>query len=279
MQQRASNSAFQAAGRGAAPPGARPVARGAPRRCCAAAAAAAADGPAAAAEPAASTSAAGATTRRAALGALAGAPLLLAGAPRALAVQGLTAGRIPGVSETPDAEGFFLYKRPEGKSGGHGVGWSEIPRYSFRIPGGWDETPVSIADLGGTEIDLRFADRDQGNLVIVVAPVARFAEIGFNADIRIEELGPPDKIIAGFAPELYGAPLNDDDVLEQGVVAEGGLSYYRWLVRPHRLVSATAVGNRLFIISVTAPTARQWRKHEPQLRSIQESFRVPAKTA
>ena len=46
-------------------------------------------------------------------------------------------------------------QRPEGKSGGHGVGWTEVERYSFRVPAGWEETPVSIADLGGTEIDLR----------------------------------------------------------------------------------------------------------------------------
>jgi len=55
-------------------------------------------------------------------------------------------------------------------------------------------------------------------------------------DVRIEELGPPDRIIAGFAPELYGAPLNDDDVMEQAVVDKGGLRYYQWLVRPHRWV-------------------------------------------
>jgi hypothetical protein len=46
-----------------------------------------------------------------------------------------------------------------------------------------------------------------------------------------------------------------------------------------RLVAATAVGNRLFIISVTAPTARQWRKYEAELRAIQESFVVPPKAA
>ena len=57
-----------------------------------------------------------------------------------------------GISGVPDAEGFQQYQRPEGKSGGHGVGWSEIPRYKFRVPGGWEETPVSIADLGGTEV-------------------------------------------------------------------------------------------------------------------------------
>ena len=46
----------------------------------------------------------------------------------------------------------MTYTRPEGKSGGHGVGWSEIPRYTFKVPQGWQESPVSIADLGGTEV-------------------------------------------------------------------------------------------------------------------------------
>jgi len=34
------------------------------------------------------------------------------------------------------------------------------------------------------------------------------ADIGFNANVTIEELGSPDKIIQGFAPELYGSPLS-----------------------------------------------------------------------
>lgn len=93
-------------------------------------------------------------TRRAALAAaaasLAASLALARSPPPAAAVQGLTAGRIPGLGTTLDEYGYAQYKRPEGKSGGHGVGWSEVPRYSFRVPSGWEETPVSIADLGGT---------------------------------------------------------------------------------------------------------------------------------
>lgn len=38
------------------------------------------------------------------------------------------------------------------------MGWSEIQRYLFKVPSqGWAEVPVSIADLGGTEIDMRCA--------------------------------------------------------------------------------------------------------------------------
>jgi hypothetical protein len=69
----------------------------------------------------------------------------------ARAVQGLTAGRVPGLSPDPDMPNVQIYCRPEGKSGGHGVGWSEIPQYQFRVPDTWAEVPVSIADLGGAQ--------------------------------------------------------------------------------------------------------------------------------
>ena len=48
--------------------------------------------------------------------------------------------------------------------------------------------------------------------------------------------------------------------------------------RPHHLVSATAVGNRVFIMTVAA-NGRQWRRAQPKLRRIQETFWVPPKMA
>lgn len=189
------------------------------------------------------------------------------------AVQGLTAGRIPGVSG-PGPDGFYKYQRPEGKSGGHGVGWSEIPRYSFKVAAGWDETPVSIADLAGTELDLRFENKEEGNLFLVVAPVLRFRDVGVNADVRIDGLGTPDIIIAGFAPEIFGAPLSEDDVLVTETAQIDGVTYYYWEVKPHHLVAATAVGNRLFMLVLNA-NGRQWRKAEANLRAMQKSFFVP----
>lgn len=212
--------------------------------------------------------------RRQLLGAAA-AVTLLSGRP-AQAVQGLTAGRIPGVTDEPDAAGYYTYTRPEGKSGGHGIGWSEVPRYSFKVPGGWEETPVSIADLGGTEIDLRFGAKEQGSLQVVVAPVLRFVDVGYNADVRIDQLGPPDRIIAGFGPELFGKPLDEEDVMQQEVKEKDGIKYYEWAVKPHNLVAATARGNRVFILAVRAANSRSWKKYEPQLRVIQESFLVPS---
>lgn len=41
------------------------------------------------------------------------------------------------------------------------------------------QVPVSIADLGGTEIDLRFASSKEGRIFVIVAPVLRFADSEF----------------------------------------------------------------------------------------------------
>ena len=51
---------------------------------------------------------------------------------------------------------------------------------------------------------------------------------------------------AGFAPELYGGPLSEDDVLDQKVVTKGpgGLPYYLYELKQHRLVAACATGAR-----------------------------------
>lgn len=57
------------------------------------------------------------------------------------------------------------------------------------------------------QIDLRFGNEDQGSLEIVVAPIARFLDVPEGANIKIEQIGKPDKIISGFHPEIYGKPL------------------------------------------------------------------------
>ena len=40
---------------------------------------------------------------------------------------------ILGLSKEVDANGYRTYTRPAGKQGGHGVGWSEIPPYQFKV--------------------------------------------------------------------------------------------------------------------------------------------------
>jgi hypothetical protein len=41
------------------------------------------------------------------------------------------------------------------------------------------------------QIDLRYGNRDEGSLEVVVAPVLRFLDVGYNANVTIEEIGPP----------------------------------------------------------------------------------------
>ena len=144
-------------------------------------------------------------------------------------------------------------------------------------------------------------DPEEGDVSVVVAPVARFADIGFNADVRLETLVGIDALIAGFAPELIGAPLGDGDVVSQEAVKRGDLTYYMYEIKclaavrsglfcfsrafsdahvssasqPHLLVAATAFKNRLFILTARA-TPRQWRHPgaEEHVRATANSFVV-----
>ncbi|KAM6542582.1 hypothetical protein CsatB_007029 [Cannabis sativa] len=198
--------------------------------------------------------------------------------------QGLLAGRVPGLSE-PNEEGwptlllifYFLtgwrtYQRPDEKSGGHGVGWSPIIPYSFSVPQEWDEVPVSIADLGGTEIDLRFANPKQGRLFVIVAPVLRFAD-NLGEDAKIEQIGPPEKVINAFGPEVIGENV-EGKVVSMSVTEHSGRKYYQFeLEPPHVLITATAAGNRLYLFNITG-NGLQWKRHYKDLKKIANSFRV-----
>uniref|UniRef100_A0A0F7GXM3 Photosystem II reaction center PsbP family protein n=1 Tax=Pelargonium tetragonum TaxID=122197 RepID=A0A0F7GXM3_9ROSI len=185
--------------------------------------------------------------------------------------QGLLAGRVPGLSE-PDEQGWRTYRRPDEKSGGHGVGWSPIIPYSFSVPPQWEEVPVSIADLGGTEIDLRFANSKQGRLFVIVAPVLRFAD-NLGDDAKLELIGPPEKLISAFGPEVIGENV-EGKVLSMEVTQHSGRTYYQFeLEPPHVIITATAAGNRLYLFSVTA-NGLQWKRNYKDLKRIADSFRV-----
>ena len=42
----------------------------------------------------------------------------------------------------PIVAGLRTYRRPDGKSGGHGVGWSPMAPYSFKVPQDWEEVSL-----------------------------------------------------------------------------------------------------------------------------------------
>ncbi|XP_047322345.1 psbP domain-containing protein 4, chloroplastic isoform X2 [Impatiens glandulifera] len=168
--------------------------------------------------------------------------------------------------------GWRTYRRPDEKSGGHGVGWSPIIPYYFQVPENWEEVPVSIADLGGTEIDLRFLNPKEGRLSVIVAPVLRFAD-NLGDDAKIETIGPPERVISAFGPEVIGENV-DGKVLSSKVAEHSGRLYYQFeLEPPHIFITATAAGNRLYLFNVTA-NGLQWKKHYKDLKKIAESFRI-----
>ncbi|KAJ9564939.1 hypothetical protein OSB04_000905 [Centaurea solstitialis] len=202
----------------------------------------------------------------------------------AVVKQGLLAGRIPGLSEPNEQVmmfewlkhgqiGWRSYRRPDEKSGGHGVGWSPIIPYAFSVPDGWEETPVSIADLGGTEIDLRFGSPTQGRLFVIVAPVLRFADCASRG-------GCPHRKnrTSGESDQRIWARGNRTErrrkVMNSQVKEYSGRKYYQFeLEPPHCLITATAAGNRLYLFNVLA-NGLQWKRHNQDLKKISDSFRI-----
>merc|ERR1719449_88238 len=110
-----------------------------------------------------------------------------------------------------------------------------------------------------------------GSMFVVVAPVLRFTDAGFGADVRIKDIGPP---------EILGGPLEDRD-LESTVISSkkcpvGELDFYNWVTnRPRAIMSATSYKNRAFVLCVKA-SALQWRRNEEALRKIGDSFSIVA---
>ena len=41
-------------------------------------------------------------------------------------------------------------------------------------------------------------------------------------------MGSPEKLITGFAPELFGVPIAEEEVLETASVDKDGHRYYQW---------------------------------------------------
>lgn len=124
-------------------------------------------------------------------------------------------------------------------------------------------------------------------------------EIGEEA--TIEQIGPPDKVISAFGPEVIGENV-EGKVLRSEVAEHEGRTYYQFeLEPPHVMITATAAGNRLYLFNVTGNgknqintfylqniciincsnpttccdfTGLQWKRYYKDLRKIAESFRV-----
>jgi hypothetical protein len=200
--------------------------------------------------------------------------LLVVSPPPAQAVMGSIAGRVPGFGKIEE-DGSMTYTRPEAKSGGHGIGWTEITPYSVKLREGWEEVAVSIADPGGTEIDTRFKSESEGDVKIVLAPVLRFANVEDGENPTIEELVPITNFILGFAPEVLGQPVNEEQIKSMEKDTRNGLTHYNYEIsnEAHWLISATVWKKRVYLCSVKA-SGRQWRTAQPKLRDTIASFTV-----
>jgi len=132
-----------------------------------------------------------------------------------MAKDSVTASRSPGLGDV-DEDGFRLYTRPYGASASGGMraisqGKGNFPPYSFKVPDGWKQKAVSVADPSGPETDSRFTSPDMGDLLVVLPPVFTFIDDEDQVDtITIDEIAPPMKLLPAFAPQALGIGIEED---------------------------------------------------------------------
>ena len=123
-----------------------------------------------------------------------------------------------------------------------------------------------------------------------MAPQARFTE---KVRPDISQLGDVDTMIAAFAPEIIGKPLEEESVeeaksvirniaLDNSTTSTKSRTVYQYHLdnRPetrssprHVLVSMIADGNRLYIFSLKASTLA-WRNKRDVFEKVLDSFDV-----
>lgn len=75
--------------------------------------------------------------------------------------------------------------------------------------------------------------------------------VDIEGEAEIEMIGPPDRVISAFGPEVIGENV-EGKVLSMEVAEHSGRKYYQFeLEPPHVLITATAAGNRLYLFNVT----------------------------
>ena len=79
--------------------------------------------------------------------------------------------------------------------------------------------------------------------------------------------------VRGFAPELIGSPVQEEDIVKSAISIINGRTYYTYELVNHTIISATSWNKRIYILVVSC-TPLQWRKSKEQNIALVDSFRV-----
>jgi hypothetical protein len=94
------------------------------------------------------------------------------------------------------------------------------------------------------------------------------------ANPQIQDFLSLTNFIKGFGPELVGAPVQDEDIVNSYTDERNGLTFYNYELKTHWLVSATVHQRRVYIMAIHA-SALQWRRSYRKLLRTSTSFSIP----
>lgn len=81
------------------------------------------------------------------------------------------------------------------------------------------------------------------------------------------------QVIEGFGTELFETPVEEESIEDIQKWQDSGLTFYKYKLTPRRLVTATAVKNRVLLLAIGA-SAVQWRRAGDKLDEIASSLKV-----
>lgn len=189
--------------------------------------------------------------------------------------------------------GSFLPRTEDGKFCIFTPGTSSTPAlragnvspYTFLVPPTWSQLRIANILSGNycqpkcaePWIEVKFEDPKQGTLQVVASPMVRLTN---KPNQTIEEIGPPEKIIAALGPFVTGDSFDPEEVVATSVRQDGGQTYYDYVLETpyarsgtHNLAAATAKGNTVLLMVVSASDA-QWASSQDTLKKLVESFSV-----
>eukprot|EP00271_Cylindrocystis_brebissonii_P009448 TRINITY_DN24292_c0_g1_i1.p1 TRINITY_DN24292_c0_g1~~TRINITY_DN24292_c0_g1_i1.p1 ORF type:complete len:300 (-),score=36.39 TRINITY_DN24292_c0_g1_i1:154-1008(-) len=221
-------------------------------------------------------------TRRDACVALLGSSLCLLNArgEEALAASAVSVG-----SYLPKAgEGDLVVFTPGDKST-PALRAGNVSPYSFFLPPSWTQARIANILSGNycqpkcaePWIEVKFEDPKQGTLLVVASPMVRLTN---KPNAKIEEIGPPEKLIAALGPFVTGDSYDPDEVVETSIRSVDGQTYYDYALETpfarsgaHNLAVATAKGSTVLLLVVSANDS-QWSANKGTLRKLADSFCV-----
>lgn len=188
--------------------------------------------------------------------------------------------------EAPGLPGFRFYMPDPKKTPGirAGVVRAEPDFYSFAMPEGWSERPLSGPQTGNfcfprceePWYEFKFEGKE-GSAQLVVAYLQK---LGAKPGAKVAALGTPEQVVLRVGNFITGTYLEEDDVVSAEATQLNGRDFYVYEVAtpyasvPGHSLAAFTTKDDLAYLFVVSTSEKTWGSSQDALRKVLGSFKV-----